>query len=401
MTNPSASESHEPAAPVNLAKTPLDAWHRRMGGKMVPFAGYEMPIQYAAVDPDEASSYIAKPANGIVAEHQACRNRAALFDVSHMGRLRFDGDDAAKFLDHVLTRRVADLPVGGVRYSMVCNAEGGVLDDVLVSHLETPSERRFHLLVVNASNRQKILKWIEPHLADFPSVTMSDRTELTAMIAVQGPMAIEITKKLFSFDPSRLKNYQARITDQFAKPVIVSRTGYTGEDGVELIVRAEEATRIWENILLAGREAGFTAAGLGARDTLRMEAGMPLYGHELDESVDPITAGLNFSVKLADRNFIGDEALREIKKTGPSRVRIGLFPEGKRPAREGCDVLDSNGTKIGVVTSGGPSPTLGVPIAMAYVDAAHAKDTEFQIDIRGRTTPAKPTKLPFYRRPAS
>ncbi|EMI55393.1 glycine cleavage system aminomethyltransferase T [Rhodopirellula sallentina SM41] len=372
-----------------------------MGGKMVPFAGYEMPIQYAAVDPDEASSYIAKPANGIVAEHQACRNRAALFDVSHMGRLRFDGDDAAKFLDHVLTRRVADLPVGGVRYSMVCNAEGGVLDDVLVSHLETPSERRFHLLVVNASNRQKILKWIEPHLADFPSVTMSDRTELTAMIAVQGPMAIEITKKLFSFDPSRLKNYQARITDQFAKPVIVSRTGYTGEDGVELIVRAEEATRIWENILLAGREAGFTAAGLGARDTLRMEAGMPLYGHELDESVDPITAGLNFSVKLADRNFIGDEALREIKKTGPSRVRIGLFPEGKRPAREGCDVLDSNGTKIGVVTSGGPSPTLGVPIAMAYVDAAHAKDTEFQIDIRGRTTPAKPTKLPFYRRPAS
>ncbi|MFG0288847.1 MAG: glycine cleavage system aminomethyltransferase GcvT [Rhodopirellula sp. JB044] len=401
MTNPSASKSHEPAVSENLAKTPLDAWHRRMGGKMVPFAGYEMPIQYAAVESDKASSYIAKPANGIVAEHEACRNRAALFDVSHMGRLRFDGDDAAKFLDHVLTRRVSDLPVGGVRYSMVCNAEGGVLDDVLVSHLETPSERRFHLLVVNASNRQKILKWIEPHLADFPSVTMSDRTELTAMIAVQGPMAIEITKKLFSFDPSRLKNYQARITDQFAKPVIVSRTGYTGEDGVELIVRAEEATRIWENILLAGREAGFTAAGLGARDTLRMEAGMPLYGHELDESVDPITAGLNFSVNLADRNFIGDEALREIKKAGPSRVRIGLFPEGKRPAREGCDVLDSNGTKIGVVTSGGPSPTLGVPIAMAYVDAAHANDTEFQIDIRGRTTSAKPTKLPFYRRPAS
>ncbi|WP_146389504.1 glycine cleavage system aminomethyltransferase GcvT [Allorhodopirellula solitaria] len=386
MTQSSAPASHESSAPNGLSQTPLDQWHRDAGAKMVPFAGYEMPIQYG---------------DGIVAEHQACRNRAALFDVSHMGRLRFDGDGAAEFLDHVLTRRVSDLGVGGVRYSMVCNADGGILDDVLVSHLETPSERRFHLLVVNASNRAKIIQWLTPLLAEFPTVTMSDRTELTAMIAVQGPLAIETCKKLLSFDPARLKNYQARITDQFAKPVIVSRTGYTGEDGLELIVRAEEANRVWENILLAGRDSGFIAAGLGARDTLRMEAGMPLYGHELSETVDPLTVGLKFAVNLADRSFVGDAALRKIKADGPQKTRIGLLPEGKRPAREGSDVLDSNGTKIGTVTSGGPSPTLGVPIAMALVDRERGSDSEYQIDIRGRSVVARPTKLPFYRRPVS
>ena len=250
---------------TQLATTPLDAWHRRAGGKMVPFAGFEMPIQYSS----------------IISEHQACRSSAALFDVSHMGRIRFDGEGSEQLLDHLLTRRVIGMPVGQVRYALMCNADGGVLDDVLVSHVETPSQSRYHLLVVNASNRDKIIKWIQPHLADFPTVTVSDRTELTAMIAVQGPKAITVCKRLFKFDPARLKYYRAAVTEQFGKPVIISRTGYTGEDGFELIVRAEEAERIWENVLLAGREQGFAAAGLGARDTLRLEAGMPLYGHEL------------------------------------------------------------------------------------------------------------------------
>jgi aminomethyltransferase len=350
---------------------------------MVPFAGYQMPIQYAS----------------IVAEHQACRTAAALFDVSHMGRIRFDGEGSEQLLDHLLTRKVSDLPIGGVRYGLVCNAEGGILDDVLVSHLETPSQQRFHLLVVNASNRDKIWKWLQPHLADFPTVTVSDRTELTAMIAVQGPKAIGIGKRLFRFDPSRLKYYRATITDQFSKPVIISRTGYTGEDGFELIVRAEEARRIWENVLLAGRDDGFMPAGLGARDTLRLEAGMPLYGHELDESMDPISAGLSFACSLENRSFIGDQALRQLAARGPRRLRIGLLPEGKRPAREGCEVLSEEGETIGIVTSGGPSPTLGYPIAMAYVDAARASDPEYQIDIRGKTVGARPTSLPFYRRP--
>lgn len=367
----------------SLASTPLDQWHREAGARMVPFAGYEMPLQYSS----------------IVAEHETCRRSAALFDVSHMGRLRFDGEGADRLLDHLLTRKVAGMPVGAVRYGLVCNEEGGVLDDVLVSHLETPSGKRFHLLVVNASNREKILEWLKPHLADFPEVTVSDRTELTAMIAVQGPRAIEACGRLFRFDPTRLKYYRATITDQFAKPVIVSRTGYTGEDGIELIVRAEDAPRVWENVLLAGREHGFAAAGLGARDTLRMEAAMPLYGHELDENTDPLTAGLRFACSLKDRSFVGDEALRKIEAAGPQRKRIGLFVEGKRPAREGCPIIDSDGNSIGIVTSGGPSPTLGRPIAMAYVRADHAADTHFEIDIRGKTVRAEATALPFYQRP--
>ena len=370
--------------PMNesLAATPLDAWHRQAGAKMVPFAGYDMPIQYSS----------------IVTEHEACRASAALFDVSHMGRLRLDGEGSDQLLDHLLTRRVTDMQVGQVRYSLMCNAEGGVLDDVLVSFLETPSQKRYHLLVVNASNRAKLLKWIEPHVADFPKVTLTDRTELTAMIAVQGPKAMAVCKRLFSFDPTRLKYYRAVVTDQFNKPVIISRTGYTGEDGFELIVRAEEATRVWENVLLAGRDEGFMAAGLGARDTLRMEAGMPLYGHELDEATDPISAGLSFACSFENRSFIGDEALKEISSNGPRRVRIGVLPEGKRPAREGCTVLSEDGNEIGTVTSGGPSPTLGHPIAMAYVDADQADQARFGIDIRGKQVSAVPTSLPFYRR---
>ena len=367
---------------TDLKKTPLDDWHREAGAKMVPFAGYEMPIQYSS----------------IIAEHQLCRTAGVLFDVSHMGRIRFDGEQSEQLLDHLLTRRVSDMKVGQVRYSLMCNAEGGALDDVLVYHLETPSQTRYHLLVVNASNRQKILKWLEPHLADFPSVTVTDRTELTAMIAVQGPKVIETCSKLFKFDPSRLKYFRGVITEQFGKPAIVTRTGYTGEDGLELIVRAEESKRVWENLLLIGRELGFGPAGLGARDTLRLESAMPLYGHELDESIDPISAGLSFACDLDDRSFIGDQALRAIAANGPDRVRVGLLPEGKRPAREGCPILSDDGQEIGKITSGGPSPTLGYPIAMAYVDKQYASQDEFTVDIRGKQITARATKMPFYRR---
>ena len=377
-----SSRSDSPPNDPALAETPLDQWHRNAGAKMVPFAGYEMPIQY----------------DSIVSEHEACRTKAALFDVSHMGRLRFDGDGAAEFLDRLLTRRVVGLPVGAVRYAMVCNEDGGILDDVLVSHLKTPSDTYYHLLVVNASNRAKIVEWVKQQIDDFPTVTFTDRTELTAMIAVQGPLAMETCRKLFSFDPTRLKYYQATITDQFSKPAIVSRTGYTGEDGFELVVRAEEATRVWENVMLAGRDVGFAPAGLGARDTLRMEAAMPLYGHELSEAIDPISAGLGFACNLKDRNFIGRDAIEKIKQGGPPRRRIGLLPEGRRPAREGCAVIAEDGREIGTITSGGPSPTLGKPIAMAMVDAEFADHEQFEIDIRGKRSAATATTLPFYQR---
>jgi len=367
---------------TSTLKTPLDAWHRNAGATMVPFAGYEMPIQYSS----------------ILAEHQACRTSAALFDVSHMARLRFDGEGSEQLLDRLLTRKISEMPVGRVRYSLICNDDGGILDDVLVSHLETPSGQRYHLMVVNASNHQKIKDWITPHVADYPTVTMSDRTELTAMIAVQGPQAIEACKKLFSFDIGSLKYYHARIGEQFGKPVIVSRTGYTGEDGLELIVRAEDAMRVWENVLLTGRDQNFIAAGLGARDTLRMEAAMPLYGHELDETIDPISAGLGFACHLKNRSFIGDEALRQIREDGPKKIRVGLIPEGRRPARDRCGILDASGNPIGIITSGGPSPTLAHPIAMGYVQADHAKDAKYQIDIRGKVVNATRVDLPFYKR---
>ena len=379
-SNPGTPSSPGPAA--QLLATPLDAWHHNAGARMVPFAGYEMPLQYSS----------------IVKEHHACRDAAALFDVSHMGRLRFEGVGAEGLLDHLLSRRVSDLKTGQVRYCLMCNADGGVLDDVLVTHVETPSQQRYFLVVVNASNRSKILKWIEPHLAEFPTVTVSDRTEITAMIAVQGPLAVEACNRLFGFDLASLHYYRARVTEQFGKPALVSRTGYTGEDGFEVIVRAEEAARVWENLMLVGRDQGFVAAGLGARDTLRMEAAMPLYGHELSEAVDPFSAGLAFACDVGERPFIGDEALRQIVRNGSPHVRIGLLPEGKRPARQGCPVLDGDNQVIGTVTSGGPSPTLGKPIAMALVKAGTENLPQYEINIRGTLVAAKATPMPFYRR---
>ncbi|WP_153559188.1 glycine cleavage system aminomethyltransferase GcvT [Roseimaritima sediminicola] len=368
---------------ASLAATPLLPWHRSAEATLVPFAGYEMPIQYGS----------------IVQEHQACRRSAAVFDVSHMGRLRFDGEGSAQLLDHLLSRRVIGMKPGQVRYGLICNADGGVLDDVLVSRLETPSGTDYHLMVVNASNREKILKWIQPHLADFPKVTMSDRTEVTAMIAVQGPEAIGICSRLFSVDIAGLRYFRGVVTEQFSKPVIVSRTGYTGEDGIEIIVRAEDALRVWENLMLAGRDQGITAAGLGARDTLRMEAGMPLYGHELSEQINPLEAGLGFACDLDDRSFVGDDALRAARQRGATRARVGLVPEGRRPVREACAILDAEGQTIGQVTSGGPSPTLGHPIAMGYVQPAAAEvGTTVRIDNRGRVQEARVTALPFYKR---
>lgn len=389
-----------PSTDSAIRTTPLDQVHRDAGATMVPFAGYDMPVRYSS----------------IIAEHQTTRSAASLFDVSHMGRLRFEGSGAGELLDHLCTRQVSDMPAGGVRYGLMCNADGGTLDDVLVTHVETPSSKRYFLVVVNAANHAKILNWITPHLADFPTVTVTDRTELTAMIAVQGPRAMDVCARLFAFDPKRLKYYRAKVTEQMGKPVLISRTGYTGEDGFELIVRAEDAARVWENLLLVGRDEAFAPAGLAARDTLRLEAAMPLYGHELTESIDPITAGLKFAVDLQDRvsgeprSFIGDEAIRDLANSKPAKVRVGLLLDGRRPAREGSVVRDADGSDIGMVTSGGPSPTLNRPIAMAYVDRtavsetaadpAAAASTQWSIDIRGKSAPAIRTPLPFYRRPS-
>lgn len=367
----------------NLATTPLTDWHTNHGARTAEFAGYQMPIQYTS----------------IVAEHKATRTAAGLFDISHMGRLRFEGGRADQLLDHLLTRRVTDMRPGMVRYSLMCNEEGGILDDVLVSCLESPSGRQFFLLVVNASNRPKILKWIQPHLADFPDVSFHDATDSTAMIAVQGPKAVEIACRILPAKIATLKYYRGLVTDQMGKPCIVSRTGYTGEDGFELIVKAEDARRVWENLMLAGREQGIAAVGLGARDTLRLEAGMPLYGHELNESMDPFRAGLAFAVNLPERSFLGSEALQSLSQAPLSVARIGLRLEGRRAAREGAAVIDNDGRQVGEVTSGTFSPTLDAPISMAYIDASLALvGTHLDVDIRGSRASGQIVELPFYKR---
>ena len=369
-----------------LSATPLHAWHQAHGARMAEFANYEMPIQYS----------------GIVAEHHATRNAAGIFDISHMGRLRFDGPRADQLLDHLLTRRIIDMQTGQVRYSLVCNEEGGILDDVLVSCLESPSGKNYFLLVVNASNRTKIVHWLQPHLADFPDVEFHDVTNATAMIAVQGPKAIEICKPLLPASALSLGYYRAKVTEQMSKPCIVSRTGYTGEDGLELIVKAEDAARVWENIMMSGRELGIQPVGLGARDTLRLEAGMPLYGHELDETIDPYQAGLGFACNLKDRNFVGREALLQKSKTDIVSKRVGLILDGRRAARQGANLLDSDSRVVGQVTSGSFSPTLDKPIAMAYLDPAVAVvNATLDIDIRGTSVSATIIPLPFYKKSSS
>jgi aminomethyltransferase len=341
-----------------------------------------MPVQYGS----------------IVAEHQATRQAAGLFDVSHMGRLRLDGSGAAAFLDSLLTRKVVGMGPGKIRYSLVCNEGGGILDDVLVYHLQEHGGGLYHLLVVNASNREKIVGWCKSQLQDADDVRLTDRTTETAMIAVQGPLALRCVEPLVGADVGGLAYYTGTETTICGHPGIVSRTGYTGEDGCELIVPAAAAVEVWEKVLANGKEAGAMAVGLGARDTLRLEAAMPLYGHELTEAINPIQAGLAFAVNLEGREFVGHAAIAAARQNKQQSVRVGLELAGKRAAREHYTVLAAN-KPIGEITSGTFSPTLQKPIAMAYVPPEYAAlGTELSVDIRGSLEPARVVKLPFYTR---
>jgi aminomethyltransferase len=365
---------------MESSRTPLYGWHVAHGGRMVAFGGWSMPVQYSS----------------IVVEHQATRQAAGLFDISHMGRLRFDGPSAAEFLDRLVTRDVRRQPQGRVRYGLITNDAGGILDDVLVYRLADGAGQAYCLMVVNAGNRLKILDWLRPRLADAREVYFTDATHDWAMIAVQGPRALELTQPLVAATLTELKYYHACETNISGQGGIVSRTGYTGEDGCELIVGSGSVEAVW-NALVA---AGATPAGLGARDTLRLEAAMPLYGHELSETIDPFQAGLGFAVNLEGRQFPGHEALAKLKEASDDARprRIGLALTGKRVPREGYAVL-SAGERVGEVTSGTFSPTLGRPIAMAYVEPrAAAPSTRLEIDIRGQAEPADVVKLPFYSR---
>jgi len=377
------------------AHTPLYDWHVAHGGKMVDFAGWSMPTHYTS----------------IVQEHNATRTAVGITDISHMGRLRFEGPGAAVFLAETLTRRVADLALGQIRYSLVTNDAGGILDDVLVGRYHNAHGQPYYVLVVNAGNRPKIVRWIDQHLpperANRPGdeIVWTDVSCLWAMFAVQGPRSVELVQPLVDVDLNLMKYYhgaQVQILHPAAQRQggIISRTGYTGEDGFEFVMGAEIAPAVWETLLELGRPLGAVATGIGCRDTLRLEAGMPLYGHELTEQIDPFQAGLGFACHLVGYDFPGRDALREIEKRAPATVRVGLELRGRRVAREGAPIL-SGGTKIGEVTSGTFSPTLQKPIAMGYVpSAASTPGTELVVDVRGHQEPAVVVPLPFYRRPS-
>ncbi len=359
-------------------KTPLHEWHVANGGRMVDYAGWSMPVQYA----------------GVVEEHQTVRRGVGLFDVSHMGRLVFDGPKALGWINTVTTNDASKLEPGKIQYSLLANDLGGLIDDVLV--YERPN--KIYSLVCNAANREAVLKQFADHQEGFKA-SVVDKTLETAMISVQGPSALKTAGPLVDKPLEDVKYYHAL----FAKvagdvEALVSRTGYTGEDGFELIVPAADAVKVWTALLDAGREFGAAAIGLGARDTLRFEAGMPLYGHELSDSVDPFIAGVGWAVKLDKGDFVGAEALRQ-QARNPATKRVGLRLEGKRIARQGSTVTADDRT-LGAVTSGTFAPTLQQSLAMALIDTEFAAPgTKVTVDVRGKPESAEVVPLPFYKRP--
>ena len=370
----------------NLAQTPLHGWHAAHGGRMVEFGGWSLPVQY----------------QGIVAEHQATRSAVGLFDISHMGRLHFIGPAAPAFLNSIVTKDVTKIGPGRIRYALVTNEDGNVLDDVLVYHLKNAEGGSYHVVVVNASNRGKIIDWLSSHLAEFADKSDVDWFDLTgewAMIAVQGPKAFEILQPLVELDLAGMKYYTGKEASIAGYGGVVSRTGYTGEDGYEIMVGSPAAPDIWEQLIAAAEPLGGMAAGLGCRDTLRLEAAMPLYGHELTEETNPYQAGLSFAVDLDKPAYPGQDVLRLAKDDSTLPVRVGLELAGKRIAREEFPIM-ADGRQVGFVTSGTFAPTLQKALAMGYVERqCSAKGQELSIEIRGKAEPARVVPLPFYKRP--
>ena len=357
-------------------KTPLYEEHVKAGGKMVPFAGYSLPVQYPT---------------GVIKEHMAVRTQAGLFDVSHMGEILCTGEDAKANLQMLLTNDYTKIKEGQAKYSPMCNEHGGTVDDLIVYR---KSEEEY-LIVVNAANKEKDYRWMLDH--QFGNVTFTDVSDQYAQLALQGPKALEILRKLTDEKSIPEKYYHAVFDGEVAGiPCIVSKTGYTGEDGVELYLAAEYAPQMWNALLESGKEEGLIPCGLGARDTLRMEAAMPLYGHEMNEEVTPLEAGLQFAVKMAKEDFIGKKALEEAGE--PKRERIGLKVTGRGIIREEQKV-SLEGNEIGTTTSGTHCPYLGYPIAMALVKAGTVKTGDkVEVDVRGRSVEAEVVDLPFYKR---
>ncbi|MEC4016278.1 glycine cleavage system aminomethyltransferase GcvT [Streptomyces sp. H27-D2] len=380
-------------------RTALDALHRSLGATMTDFAGWDMPLRYAS-ERDE---------------HLAVRARAGLFDLSHMGEITLTGPRAADLLDYALVGNISAVAVGRARYTMICAADGGILDDLIVYRL---GESEF-MVVANASNSQVVLDALTERAAGFDAEVRDDR-ENYALLAIQGPESAGILKGLTDADLDGLKYYAGLPGTVAGVPALIARTGYTGEDGFELFVAPSDAVALWQALVGAGAGVGLVPCGLSCRDTLRLEAGMPLYGHELTSRTTPFDAGLGRVVKFEkttnEGRFVGREALAEAAakaQSAPPRKLVGLIAAGRRVPRAGFAVVDaSTGAVIGEVTSGAPSPTLGKPIAIAYVDAGYAAapagaDAEASpagptpgvaVDIRGTHEPYDVVALPFYKR---
>ncbi|MGM9579548.1 MAG: glycine cleavage system aminomethyltransferase GcvT [Evtepia sp.] len=357
-------------------KTPLYDVHVEEGGKIVPFAGYLLPVQYGT---------------GVIKEHMAVRQQCGLFDVSHMGEILFTGPTALATLNHLLTNDYSNMPINKVRYGVMCNEQGGTIDDLVVYKFGEES----YLVVVNAANRAKDYAHMAANTLE--GTKCEDISDTVAQVALQGPKAPAIMKKLLPEDQIPKGYYTALPNVNLGgMNCMISRTGYTGELGYEIYTASENAPKLWKLLREAGEEFGLIPCGLGARDTLRLEAAMPLYGHEMDETITPLEAGLDFGVKLNKEEFIGHDAL--VAAGAPKRVRVGLEVTGRGIIREHQDVYIGD-EKIGVSTSGTHCPYLGKAIAMALVDANHAEvGTKVEAEVRGRRVAAEIIPLPFYTR---
>jgi aminomethyltransferase len=365
---------------TKLRETPLGSIHRESGAKMVDFAGWNMPVQYKS----------------IIKEHLAVRTQVGLFDVSHMGEFVVRGQGAKPFLQHMVANDLEKLTEPNrALYTQLVNEYGGTVDDVIV--YRRPSD---YLVVVNASNIEKDWSWFKEHVADFKDVELKNESDETALLALQGPNALPLMKSAVGDWVAGMTSFNYGTGTIDGVTVSFGRTGYTGEDGFEIFVPSVSAAKVWQFLTKAGKEFSLEPCGLGARDTLRLEACLPLYGHELDDTTSPLEAGLGWSVKLNKGEFLGSQRLKELKERGLPKQLICLVTEGKALPRQGYTVK-IEGEAIGEVTSGSQGIFVGTPIAMAYVPPDYASvGTSLAVDIRGVDVPAKVVARPFYKRTA-
>jgi aminomethyltransferase len=375
------------SAPPALKKTALNATHRALKAKMVDFGGWDMPVEY--------------PGNGggLIAEHMAVRTGVGLFDVSHMGEIQFRGPGALAAVQRITMNDASKLKDGQAHYSALLTPTGAFVDDILVHRLGEND----YLLVVNAGTTEKDYAWIRRQVGAAPGVHISDYSPYYSQIAVQGPLALQTLQKLTRVDLAPIKNYWFTWGTVAGIPnALIARTGYSGEDGFEVYIPSDEATtvKMWDALMDAGSEFGIRPCGLGARNTLRLEAGMSLYGHEISEEINALEAGLDRWLKLDKGEFIGKEALEAVKAAGPTRKIVGLEMIDRGIARDGYSVLDLEGKEIGTVTSGSPAPFLKTNIALALVPAeAAASGSDVFVQVRANQVRAKQVPIPFYKRP--